>query len=88
LISKYFLADHDSSHAVEGSQHTAVSSVRQAYEQQQLQTKNQICFDFTKGQCLRGDKCKYSHDLDTIVTFNSKEKGDYCVYQKLILASI
>lgn len=25
--------------------------------------------------CSRGDKCKYSHDLATIVTFNSKEKG-------------
>ncbi|GFH23869.1 uncharacterized protein HaLaN_21560, partial [Haematococcus lacustris] len=33
------------------------------------------CFDFTKGQCLRGDTCRYSHDLSTIVTFNSKEKG-------------
>ncbi|GLC38229.1 hypothetical protein PLESTB_001085100 [Pleodorina starrii] len=37
--------------------------------------KAQICFDFTKGVCSRGDKCKYSHDLATIVHFNSKEKG-------------
>ena len=36
-----------------------------------------ICFDFTKGLCTRGDKCKYSHDLATIVNFNSKEKGTY-----------
>lgn len=35
----------------------------------------QICFDFTKGLCTRGDKCKYSHDIATIVQFNSKEKG-------------
>lgn len=35
----------------------------------------QICFDFTKGMCTRGDKCKYTHDLATIVQFNSKEKG-------------
>eukprot|EP00775_Hariotina_reticulata_P004512 gene4512-4765_t len=35
----------------------------------------QICFDFTKGMCTRGDKCKYSHDIATIVQFNSKEKG-------------
>lgn len=35
----------------------------------------QICFDFTKGMCTRGDKCKYSHDIATIVHFNSKEKG-------------
>ena len=53
----------------------ALSAFREAYELQQQQTKSQICFDFTKGTCLRGDKCKYSHDLDTIVTFNSKEKG-------------
>ena len=36
---------------------------------------SQICFDFTKGLCTRGDKCKHSHDLATIVHFNSKEKG-------------
>lgn len=36
---------------------------------------SQICFDYTKGLCTRGDKCKYSHDLATIVHFNSKEKG-------------
>jgi hypothetical protein len=35
----------------------------------------QICFDFTKGLCTRGDKCKFSHDIATIVQFNSKEKG-------------
>ena len=38
-------------------------------------SKPLICFDFTKGLCTRGDKCKYSHDLATIVHFNSKEKG-------------
>jgi hypothetical protein len=38
-------------------------------------TDPQICFDFTKGMCTRGDKCKYSHDIATIVQFNSKEKG-------------
>lgn len=36
--------------------------------------KPHICYDFTKGLCNRGDKCKYSHDLATIVTYNSKEK--------------
>jgi len=35
----------------------------------------QICFDFTKGMCTRGDKCKFSHDLATIVKYNSREKG-------------
>lgn len=34
-----------------------------------------ICYDFTKGLCSRGDKCKFSHDIATIVHFNSKEKG-------------
>jgi hypothetical protein len=33
------------------------------------------CYDFTKGMCTRGDKCKYSHDIATIVHFNSREKG-------------
>lgn len=28
-----------------------------------------------QGMCTRGDKCKYSHDVATIVNFNSKEKG-------------
>jgi hypothetical protein len=37
--------------------------------------KVQICYDFTKGMCTRGDKCKYSHDIATIVNFNSREKG-------------
>jgi hypothetical protein len=36
---------------------------------------SQICYDFTKGLCTRGDKCKFSHDIATIVQFNSKEKG-------------
>eukprot|EP00878_Enallax_costatus_P019126 GHUV01020168.1.p1 GENE.GHUV01020168.1~~GHUV01020168.1.p1 ORF type:complete len:217 (+),score=29.48 GHUV01020168.1:254-904(+) len=44
-------------------------------QQQQQPDVAQICFDFTKGMCTRGDKCKYSHDIDTIVHFNSKEKG-------------
>lgn len=44
-------------------------------QQQQDGSDPQICFDFTKGMCTRGDKCKYSHDIATIVTFNSKEKG-------------
>jgi hypothetical protein len=39
------------------------------------ETKSQICFDFTKGMCTRADKCKFSHDIATIVNFNSKEKG-------------
>lgn len=42
---------------------------------QRRQEVTQICFDFTKGLCSRGDKCKYSHDIATIVHFNSKEKG-------------
>jgi hypothetical protein len=42
---------------------------------QQDSSEPQICFDFTKGMCTRGDKCKYSHDIATIVQFNSKEKG-------------
>ena len=51
-----------------------LNAFRQACEQQQ-KAKLQICFDFTKGSCARGDKCKFSHDLQQIVTFNSKEKG-------------
>eukprot|EP00890_Picochlorum_soloecismus_P004375 jgi/Picsp_1/4939/NSC_02303-R1_hypothetical zinc finger protein len=35
----------------------------------------QICFDFTKGQCSRGDGCKYSHDVNYIIEVNSQEKG-------------
>lgn len=49
-----------------------------ASEQQQHSQDSsnpQICYDFTKGMCTRGDKCKYSHDIATIVHFNSKEKG-------------
>lgn len=29
--------------------------------------KRSICFDYCKGQCLRGDTCKYSHDIGTIL---------------------
>jgi len=35
----------------------------------------QICFDFTKGQCSRGDGCKFSHDVNYIIEVNSQEKG-------------
>eukprot|EP01025_Chloroclados_australasicus_P033254 TRINITY_DN3383_c0_g1_i1.p1 TRINITY_DN3383_c0_g1~~TRINITY_DN3383_c0_g1_i1.p1 ORF type:complete len:359 (-),score=-3.59 TRINITY_DN3383_c0_g1_i1:291-1238(-) len=35
----------------------------------------QICYDFTKNQCSRGDRCKYSHDIATIIGYNSQEKG-------------
>jgi hypothetical protein len=45
------------------------------FNSQDVEAKTQICFDFTKGMCTRGDKCKYSHDIATIVHFNSKEKG-------------
>eukprot|EP01023_Acetabularia_acetabulum_P040876 TRINITY_DN3969_c0_g1_i2.p1 TRINITY_DN3969_c0_g1~~TRINITY_DN3969_c0_g1_i2.p1 ORF type:complete len:410 (+),score=60.88 TRINITY_DN3969_c0_g1_i2:141-1370(+) len=41
----------------------------------QSSNENQICYDFTKGRCGRGDKCKYSHDIATIVKFNSREQG-------------
>ena len=44
-------------------------------EGQLLEPKEQICFDFTKGQCMRGDSCKYSHDVEYIVQVNSQEKG-------------
>jgi Zinc finger C-x8-C-x5-C-x3-H type (and similar) len=37
--------------------------------------KRQICFDFTKGVCTRGANCKYSHDLNHIISVNSQERG-------------
>lgn len=40
-----------------------------------LDPKEQICFDFTKGQCRRGGACKFSHDIDLIIKVNSQEKG-------------
>ncbi|KAK9844823.1 hypothetical protein WJX74_007341 [Apatococcus lobatus] len=40
-----------------------------------LDPKQQICFDFTKGLCTRGDACKYSHDIALIVKVNSQERG-------------
>lgn len=41
----------------------------------QLIPKEQICFDFTKGQCRRGEGCKFSHDVGYIIRVNSQEKG-------------
>lgn len=35
----------------------------------------QICFDFTKGLCTRGDHCKFSHSVEYIISVNSQEKG-------------
>ena len=40
-----------------------------------LVPKEQICFDFTKGQCRRGAGCKFSHDVAHIIRVNSQEKG-------------
>lgn len=40
-----------------------------------LVPKEQICFDFTKGQCRRGEGCKFSHDVGYIIRVNSQEKG-------------
>eukprot|EP00887_Chlorella_sp_A99_P001592 scaffold8.g1592.t1 len=37
--------------------------------------KRQICFDFTKNQCSRGNACKFSHNVDLIIRVNSQEKG-------------
>lgn len=51
------------------------TDAQQPQQQQRQEDSAQICFDFTKGMCTRGDKCKYSHDIATIVDFNSKEKG-------------
>jgi len=65
-----------------------VQEQKDQWQQQQQQQQQQqpgsrqveaslpeICFDFTKGLCTRGDKCKFTHDISTIVNFNSKEKG-------------
>ncbi|GFR47080.1 hypothetical protein Agub_g8767 [Astrephomene gubernaculifera] len=54
---------------------TAARQTDGARQSSSQEGKAQICFDFTKGVCSRGEKCKYSHDLATIVHFNSKEKG-------------
>jgi hypothetical protein len=55
--------------------HLQDSGSKQQQQHSHNPTDPQICFDFTKGMCTRGDKCKYSHDIATIVQFNSKEKG-------------
>ena len=44
-------------------------------EDKPLVAKEQICFDFTKGQCKRGEHCKFSHDVGLIIRVNSQEKG-------------
>jgi hypothetical protein len=35
----------------------------------------QVCFDFTKGRCTRGELCRYSHDPALIAAANSRERG-------------
>jgi hypothetical protein len=35
----------------------------------------QVCFDFTKGRCARGELCRYSHDPALIAAANSRERG-------------
>lgn len=50
-------------------------SKKQEMEDGPLIPKEQICFDFTKGQCRRGSGCKFSHDVGYIIRVNSQEKG-------------
>lgn len=44
-------------------------------EGSRLEAKKQICFDFTKGTCTRGEACKFSHDIKRIIEVNSQEQG-------------
>jgi hypothetical protein len=65
----------DSSGAASSEDGDAASDSALSSGEATAETKAQICFDFTKGMCTRADKCKFSHDIATIVNFNSKEKG-------------
>lgn len=44
-------------------------------ESARLEAKAQICFDFTKGTCTRGEACKFSHSIQKIIEVNSQERG-------------
>ncbi|KAF5836836.1 hypothetical protein DUNSADRAFT_5327 [Dunaliella salina] len=74
------LGSSQTPHAPASGASTATSSRRGTLErgeagQDGANSKDEICFDFTKGLCTRGDKCKFTHDLATIVSVNSREKG-------------
>jgi len=59
--------------------HSNPANDQREHQHQQRPThlvpKEQICFDFTKGQCRRGASCKFSHDVAHIIHVNSQEKG-------------
>ncbi|CAG9461766.1 unnamed protein product [Pedinophyceae sp. YPF-701] len=40
-----------------------------------LDARSHICFEFCKGLCRRGARCKFSHDIATIVAVNSQYRG-------------
>ena len=44
-------------------------------EPAKVDPKRQICFDFTKHACTRGNACKFSHDVNLIIEVNSQERG-------------
>lgn len=60
-------------HMRQGSSLSSASSSTRGMDK--VEPKQQICFDFTKGACSRGDTCKYSHDIALIVSINSQERG-------------
>ena len=37
-----------------------------------------VCFDFTKGRCMRGDGCRFSHDLALASSALAASKGGVC----------
>ena len=51
------------------------TAVLPASEPAKVEPKRQICFDFTKHACTRGNACKFSHDINLIIEVNSQERG-------------
>ena len=57
------------------SQHCSDSTGADGMDSGKVEAKRQICFDFTKGTCTRGEACKFSHDIKRIIEVNSQERG-------------
>ena len=51
------------------------TAVLSSADPSKVDPKRQICFDFTKHCCTRGNACKFSHDINLIIEVNSQERG-------------
>lgn len=63
---------------IDGRDTQEASGDQHQKEKTMAMIKTQICYDFTKGMCVRGSQCRYSHDIEHIAKVNQNTNRGIC----------